>query len=289
MATVTLSTLVENAYHHTKQTGNPSWAREIWRVWRRSIEPVIGDIPADQLTTKVQMAYREARTAKGRKPATINRELTILRRCYTIGAKLTEPALIERIPHFIIAEEDNARKMFIPLDALDRLRQAAADHSHWMRAAVELAFVFGWRRGEICALRVCDVDLFDGTVRLQTSKNGDPREAPLTPVLRKLLAPAMEGRGDEETIVPVKPWMFGLHFNRVKAAAGCGKYRFHDYRRTSAKAKRAAGVPTSVIMELQGWKTEAMFRRYAIVDRGDKVAALKAQEEWEKQRKEGAA
>ena len=136
-------------------------------------------------------------------------------------------------------------------------------------------------------MRVCDVDLFDGTVRLQTSKNGEAREAPLNDTLRTLLVAAMAGREEHEAIVPVKSWMFAKHFNKVRAAAGAMKYKFHDYRRTSAKAKRAAGVPTSVIMELQGWKTEAMFRRYAIVDRKDKMAALRAQEEWEKERKEG--
>ena len=47
--------------------------------------------------------------------------------------------------------------------------------------------------------------------------------------------------------------------------------KFHSFRRTAARDKRAAGVDTSVIMEEQGWKTDAIFRRYAIIDRADKL------------------
>jgi len=43
----------------------------------------------------------------------------------------------------------------------------------------------------------------------------------------------------------------------------------HDLRRSAAKALRAAGVPESVIMKAGGWKTAAMFRRYAIVSSAD--------------------
>jgi integrase len=48
----------------------------------------------------------------------------------------------------------------------------------------------------------------------------------------------------------------------------------HDMRRSAAKALRAAGVPESVVMAIGGWKTQAMFRRYAIVSSADQRAAV---------------
>ena len=50
----------------------------------------------------------------------------------------------------------------------------------------------------------------------------------------------------------------------------------HDLRRSAAKALRAAGVPESVVMATGGWKTAAMFRRYAIVSKADQQAVVAA-------------
>ena len=54
-------------------------------------------------------------------------------------------------------------------------------------------------------------------------------------------------------------------------------------RRSAAKSLRAAGVPESVIMATGGWKTAAMFRRYAIVSSADQRAAMEALERWREQ------
>src|SRR4029077_16164087 len=59
------------------------------------------------------------------------------------------------------------------------------------------------------------------------------------------------------------------------------KYRgliIHDFRRSAAKALRRAGVPESVIMATGGWKTPAMFRRYAIGSSADQRAAVDMRE-----------
>ena len=53
----------------------------------------------------------------------------------------------------------------------------------------------------------------------------------------------------------------------------------HDLRRSAAKALRAAGVPESVIMAAGGWKTPAMFRRYAIVSSADQRALVEMLEQ----------
>jgi integrase len=48
----------------------------------------------------------------------------------------------------------------------------------------------------------------------------------------------------------------------------------HDFRRTAARNLIRAGVAQHIVLKLCGWKTDSMFRRYAIVDERDLRSAV---------------
>jgi integrase len=60
--------------------------------------------------------------------------------------------------------------------------------------------------------------------------------------------------------------------------AGLDGKLIHDLRRSAARELRNAGVPESTIMDIGGWKTREMFKRYAITDSKDIAAAIAKRE-----------
>ena len=147
------------------------------------------------------------------------------------------------------------------------------------------------------------VDFSAGTVRLEpgTTKNNEGRVFPfgVLPELANLLrAQWAHALSLELATGQSIPWVFHwndrgtlkeIHpkalYHRWKAAcrlAGVPTRIPHDFRRTAVRNLERAGVPRSVATKLTGHKTEAVYRRYAIVCEADLTEGLKklaAQEE----------
>jgi integrase len=286
LALITVTTLVEDLLTwYSSENVKPKFAEDVRSRWRLHLQPFFGNIIAGDVGTGQMRSYRAKRIEAGAAHATVNRELQVLRKAYKLALS-SEPPKVLRMPTFKLPKENNARKVFIADGDLEKLRQAAAAEGLWARTFIEMAFMFGWRRGELEGLRVGNIRLSDQSVRIEDSKNHEPREVPLTPTLLTLLEPLVAGRNPDERLWPVKSTR--SLWKRICKAAGLvpGKAGIvlHDARRSSAKIKRFAGVSESVIMDLHGWKTPAMFRRYGIIDPADRMQALTKHEGLERQR-----
>lgn len=275
---VTIAQLVADLFADLEARGKDEYLAHCKSHWEMHMKKDFGTTKAVQLTTDKQMAYIRRRQAEGYKAASINRELSILQQAFKLGYE-AEPALVKRMPTFKRLPENNARRVFATPAQLDALRKAAAMYPEsglLVRTILEMAIMYGWRRGELLeTLRVGDVRIAENTIRLEHSKNGEAREVPMPESVRVLVTAAVAGRDPNERLWPYSMTNFFKAWHAVRVLAGVPHLHFHDLRRTSARAKRSSGVDTSIIMDIQGWKTEAMFRRYGIVDIQDKVDAFK--------------
>jgi integrase len=129
--------------------------------------------------------------------------------------------------------------------------------------------------------------LTPGTARIETSKNGQPREGVLTENLKLIVQPLLANREPQARIFSFDEDGFRYPWKRIAKAAGVKL--FHSFRRTSARDKRAVDTPASVIMEEMDWTSEAMFRRYAITTRTDKLRSQKRLEEFQAESRTKAA
>src|SRR5688572_29833261 len=232
----------------------------------------------------------QRRSATGASNAEINRELTILKRMFTLA--LQAGKLFHR-PHVPMLEERNTRKGFFELEML----QAVLAHlPESLRPVIEFAYITGWRiPSEVLTLEWRQVDFKAGEVRLdpETTKNREGRVFPMTDDLRALLEAQDAARGALQLKGQLCPWVFWrmvakgrrgpkspraiLAFTKAWKtaciAAGCPGRIPHDFRRTAIRNMVRRGVPERVAMQLAGHKTRSVFERYNIVSDGDLRAA----------------
>jgi integrase len=238
----------------------------------------------------------ETKLKKGAANATINRELSALKRMLNLGAKQTPPK-VNRVPYIPMLKENNTRKGFFEQGQFLALREAIPAY---LRTFVTFGYKVGWRDKEIASLKWGkNVDLASGIVTLKVgeTKNDEARTVYLDEELKALLEEQWENRKRVHKITPyVFPNKSGdgsiVNFRKAwnqacrKAKLGYG-YRisvkyvqewqdklpqgpiFHDFRRTAIRNMVRSGVPERVAMMISGHKTRSVFDRYNIVNDAD--------------------
>lgn len=227
------------------------------------------DITADRITR-----YVATRQRTGAASATINRELSALKRMFRLGeraGKVVQRPYIETLP------ENNVRKGFFEAD---QFRSVQVKLPEDLKPVAAVAYVTGWRiYSEILTRRWSHVDFNAGWLRLEPgeTKNGEGRMFPLTPGLRSVLERQRERtEALQKATGQIIPWIFHRGGKPIKSfrrswltackQAGLPGRIPHDFRRTAIRNLERAGVPRSAAMKMVGHRTESIYRRYAIAD-----------------------
>ncbi|MDP3719866.1 MAG: tyrosine-type recombinase/integrase [Acidobacteriota bacterium] len=270
-----ISTALVRAYvaHRQAQT---TITRGAYTVTRK--DGTVTEVPEQQRTIE--------RVSNGE----INRELTILKRVFSLAVQSGK--LLHK-PYVPLLREDNTRTGFFEPE------QYASVQAHLppaLRPVIEFAYITGWRiDSEVLPLQWRQVDFRAGEIRLDagTTKNREGRVFPMTDDLRALL----EAQHAEHLSLKKAGEIFPFVFFRMVAdsrggqkhpksilaftkawkvaciAAGCPGRVPHDLRRTAIRHMVRRGVSERVAMKLTGHKTPSIFQRYNIVSDGDLRAA----------------
>lgn len=240
--------------------------------WTLHLEPFFGHLNASEVTSDLVARYIDHRQREKAANATINRELSALKRMYRLGYNATPPK-VHRVPPIHKLQENNVRTGFLEDGQYEKLIDSCPDL--WFRAIVEVGRTYGWRISELLNLRVRQLDLLARTIRLEpgTTKNNEGREVTMTSSVYELLSLCRHGKVADDYVFT---WPDGKRvkdfretWRKAYESAGVPKLLFHDLRRTAARNLRKAGVAEGVIMKIGGWKTRSVFERYAIVSQSD--------------------
>jgi integrase len=240
-----------------------------------------GDRPAANLTmedVETYKAYRmETLSKRGRPvaPATIDRELAAVAQSFRLAI---EQKRLTTAPLIKLFRPNNARQGFVNPGDFEAI---VAELPDYLQDPARFAYLSAWRVGEVKTLEWRDVDRASGVIilRREHSKNGEPRELPITPGIAAILDRRAADRPN------ATPWVFhykgGLPlknfrkaWQKATAAAGFPGILFHDLRRSGIRNLVNAGVPEKVAMAISGHRTRAAFDRYHIVRRDETTAAL---------------
>ncbi len=239
---------------------------------------------AVNITTQDVRTYVEKRQRAGLANATINRELAALKRMFQLAAK-AKLLSADHVPDIPMLKEAAPRAGFF------EPAQFAALLPHLrpeVRPVAQFAYELGWRLREIITLEWRQVNLADGSVRLDpgSTKNGEGRVAYCSPellaVLRAQYAATRELEREKDIFIP---WVFHRKGGRILRflaswqtacrLAGVPGMLFHDLRRTAVRNMVRAGVPERVAMQISGHRSRSVFERYNITSDADLQEAAK--------------
>lgn len=254
--------------------------RNIRQMWECHLKAAFGEAPAHLITPVEIDEYIAKRQKEGAKNATINRELSSLKRMYTLAIRTRRLASKPYIQHLV---ERNVRKGFVKDSEYQALARETAEIGLWLRAMFEVAHSCGWRKSELLSMRVRQVDLGDHSISLDPgeTKNDQGRLAELTDSVFELVRQCVVGKGPmdfvftreresngRKTKTPGgKIGDFRDDWNKATAAAGCPGLLFHDLRRSAVRNLDRDGVGQKEAMMVTGHRTTSVYQRYNIMDR----------------------
>ena len=138
-----------------------------------------------------------------------------------------------------------------------------------LRCIIQFAIQTGMRRGEIMGLTWADIDLPNRKAYLYQTKNGEPRQVPLT---RQAMVVLESLPKDEERVFPMGMDALRSQFRRLKdkaksqwIMAGINPFeelRFHDLRHEALSRLSDAGLNVIELSHISGHRTLGMLKRY---------------------------
>ena len=219
------------------------------------------------ITPKAISRYKGLRTDEGASPATINRELAMLSKAFSLAVKEWEWLKENPVSKVQKEKEDNQRERWLSKDEEKRLLDKSPE---WLWEIISFALNTGLRQDELLSLEWSRVDIFRKTILIKVTKNGKPKTLPLNRIALDVIKQRSKVKSIKNDYVffsssgkKINPHVLRKSFYTVLRKAGIENLWWHDLRHTFATRLAQAGVELYKISKLLGHKDINMTQRYA--------------------------
>jgi len=248
--------------------GRDSVEKEIWFVEFTSPR---GPKGRRRLETKEEAESYLKRLQSPVRPATLNRELSLLKHMFT---KAIEWGKCKENPAKKVKKlkGEVKRVRYLMPGEVQTLLLSCSDH---LKPIVTVAVHTGMRKGEILSLKWEQVNFEQGIITLLDTKNNERRDIPMDETVKTTLK-GLEGKSEHVFCNEEGEGFVRLQSSFEGALKKCGieDFRFHDLRHTFASNLVMAGEDLNTVRELLGHKDLTMTLRYAHLSPNHKTRAI---------------
>ena len=238
-------------------------------ILRLHLKPFFADTPLAKICQFDLDRYNKLRRDEKAKPATINRELTVLSHIFT---KAEEWKWIDHRPVKVKRQKvEESRLIYLTAEQADSLVKAAThDQNPHIYPFIVIGLETGMRKMEILSMKRADVDPSRRVIFIPEAKAG-MREQPITTGLADYLQRYIDSLNiDSEWLFPCTTSTTGhtvaieKAFRRVVADAGLpANVCRHTLRHTAITHLVQSGVDLPTVARISGHRTLAMVAKYA--------------------------
>jgi len=215
--------------------------------------------------------YEYHRKSKKAKPATILKELGLLRRMFNIARKQWKWKIPNPVADIDLPKVKNERVRYLLPDEHTRLFDALDETEFtWLKPLVIIALDTGLRLNNLCELSRIDISFPDRMIVIQAEKmkNDDYIGIPLSDRALQVLKdqmkiPCVSGHVFHDNGQKLYDRKVQRAFRILLEKAEIENFHFHDLRHTFASYLRQRGVDIHTISVLMGHRDLRMTKRYA--------------------------
>lgn len=240
------------------------------------------NLPLRRITPAILTEFQTDYLNRGLKNSSVNKKVLLFKAMISWATEngMVERDISDKLKKVKALKDDSKRLRFLTVEESKALVDACEPY---FRPVVIMALTTGMRKREILNLRWDQVDLDHGFIFLEDTKNGERREVPVVPKLKKVLE-NWPRNGDNPYVFPnpgtmLPYWSGDKPFASALRKANISNFHFHDLRHTYASHLVMSGIDLTTVMHLMGHKSIKMTLRYSHLAPSHKVKAMTAIED----------